>query len=75
MILAAQARVCHIIARPNEAWGKTTFALKYLPRVTPGTAFVNADLIAAGLSPLAPEQQLFTAGGCSCSVSGRRGGG
>jgi predicted ABC-type ATPase len=25
------------------------------------TAFVNADLIAAVLSPLAPEQQLFTA--------------
>jgi predicted ABC-type ATPase len=25
--------------------------------VAPGTAFVNADLIAAGLSPLAPEQQ------------------
>jgi predicted ABC-type ATPase len=61
MILAAQAPICRIIARPNGAWGKTTFALKYLPRVTLGTAFVNADLIAAGLSPLAPEQQLFTA--------------
>jgi predicted ABC-type ATPase len=41
--------------------GKDYFALKYLPRVTPGTAFVNADLIAARLSPLTPEQQLFTA--------------
>jgi predicted ABC-type ATPase len=61
MILAVQAPICRIIARPNGAWGKTTFALKYLPRVTPGTAFVNADLIAAGLSPPAPEQQLFTA--------------
>jgi predicted ABC-type ATPase len=60
MILAAQAPVCRIIAGPNGA-GKTTFALKYLPQVAPGTAFVNADLIAAGLSPLAPEQQLFTA--------------
>jgi predicted ABC-type ATPase len=60
MILAAQAPVCRIIAGPNGA-GKTTFALKYLPQVAPGTAFINADLIAAGLSPLAPEQQLFTA--------------
>jgi hypothetical protein len=46
---------------PQRGLGKDYFALKYLPRVTPGTAFVNADLIAAGLSPLAPEQQLFTA--------------
>ena len=60
MIPAAQAPVCRIIAGPNGA-GKTTFALTYLPQVAPGTAFVNADLIAAGLSPLAPEQQLFTA--------------
>ena len=29
--------------------------------MAPGTAFVNADLIAAGLSPLAPEQQQFNA--------------
>lgn len=52
--------VCRIIAGPNGA-GKTTFALTYLPQVAPGTAFINADLIAAGLSPLAPEQQLFAA--------------
>jgi len=54
------APVCRIIAGPNGA-GKTTFALKYLPQVAPGTAFINADLIAAGLSPLAPEQQLIAA--------------
>jgi predicted ABC-type ATPase len=53
-------RVCRIIARPNGA-GKTTFALKYLPQVAPGTAFINADLIAAGLSPLAPEKQSIAA--------------
>ena len=53
--------VCRIIAGPNGA-GKTTFALRYLPQVAPGSAFVNADLIAAGLSPLAPEQQRITAG-------------
>jgi predicted ABC-type ATPase len=56
----ATAPVCRIIAGPNGA-GKTTFALKYLPQVAPGTAFVNADLIAAGLSPLAPERQLVAA--------------
>lgn len=52
--------VCRIIAGPNGA-GKTTFALQYLPQVAPGSGFVNADLIAAGLSPLAPEQQLVAA--------------
>ncbi len=55
-VAPARAPVCRIIAGPNGA-GKTTFALKYLPQVAAGTAFVNADLIAAGLSPLAPEQQ------------------
>ena len=51
---------CRIIAGPNGA-GKTTFALKYLPEVAHCRAFVNADLIAAGLSPLEPEQQ-YTGG-------------
>ncbi len=60
MNATAQAPVCRIFAGPNGA-GKTTFALRYLPQVAPGTAFVNADLIAAGLSPLAPEQQLLAA--------------
>ena len=55
-----QPPVCRIIAGPNGA-GKTTFALRYLPLVAPGSAFVNADLIAAGLSPLAPEQQTIMA--------------
>jgi predicted ABC-type ATPase len=47
--------VCTIIAGPNGA-GKTTFALKYLTAYSPTRNFVNADLIAAGLSPLAPEK-------------------
>lgn len=51
---------CWIIAGPNGA-GKTTFALEYLPHLKKGMRFVNADLIAAGLSPLAPEQQLLAA--------------
>ena len=60
MTTGSRAPVCRIIAGPNGA-GKTTFALKYLPEAAPGTGFVNADLIAAGLSPLAPEQQLIAA--------------
>lgn len=45
---------------PNGA-GKTTFSLEYLPKVAECTHFVNADLIAAGLSPLAPERELIAA--------------
>lgn len=51
---------CWIIAGPNGA-GKTTFALEYLPQVAGCTYFINADLIAAGLSPLAPERELMAA--------------
>lgn len=51
---------CWIIAGPNGA-GKTTFALNYLPNVASCSHFVNADLIAAGLSPLAPERELLAA--------------
>ena len=51
---------CWIVAGPNGA-GKTTFAMKYLPKVAQCTRFINADLIAAGLSPLAPERELLTA--------------
>ena len=50
----------YIIASPNGA-GKTTFALEYLPQVVGCTRFINADLIAAGLSPLAPERELMAA--------------
>lgn len=55
------APVCWIIAGPNGA-GKTTFALHHLPQVAGCRNFVNADLIAAGLSPLAPETQKVAAG-------------
>lgn len=43
-----------IIAGPNGA-GKTTFAREFLPNEAGCTQFVNADLIAAGLSPFAPD--------------------
>jgi predicted ABC-type ATPase len=51
---------CWIIAGPNGA-GKTTFALEYLPQIGRRVRFINADLIAAGLSPLAPERELLAA--------------
>jgi predicted ABC-type ATPase len=51
---------CWVIAGPNGA-GKTTFALKYLPEAGCQN-FVNADLIAAGMSPLAPERERMSAG-------------
>lgn len=51
---------CWIIAGPNGA-GKTTFALEFLPEVADCHIFINADLIAAGLSPLAPEKELLNA--------------
>ncbi|MDP2870493.1 MAG: hypothetical protein Q8O08_16870 [Methyloversatilis sp.] len=43
-----------IIAGPNGA-GKTTFARSFLPEEARCPHFINADLIAAGLSPFAPE--------------------
>ena len=55
-----RARPRWIIAGPNGA-GKTTFALKYLPEAGCQN-FVNADLIAAGMSPPAPERERMSAG-------------
>lgn len=45
-----QPPVCTIIAGPNGA-GKTTFARDFLVTESNTLHFVNADLIAAGLSP------------------------
>lgn len=50
-----------IIAGPNGA-GKTTFARAFLPVEANCPRFVNADLIAAGLSPFAPEAAAIKAG-------------
>jgi len=50
-----------IIAGPNGA-GKTTFARTFLPHEAQCQRFINADLIAAGLSPFAPEQAAIKAG-------------
>jgi predicted ABC-type ATPase len=50
-----------IIAGPNGA-GKTTFAREFLPNEADCPIFVNADLIAAGLAPFAPETAALQAG-------------
>ena len=51
----------YIIAGPNGA-GKTTFARKFLPQYVECLEFVNADLIAVGLSPFAPDKAAIHAG-------------
>ena len=50
-----------IIAGPNGA-GKTTFAQSFLPQEAQCPRFINADLIAAGLSPFAPDAAAIKAG-------------
>ena len=50
-----------IIAGPNGA-GKTTFARNFLPKEAQTYQFINADLIAAGLSPFNPDLAAFKAG-------------
>ncbi|MEA2163556.1 MAG: hypothetical protein QOK37_1683 [Thermoanaerobaculia bacterium] len=50
-----------IIAGPNGA-GKTTFAQEFLPVEADLPLFVNADLIAASLSPLDPDTVAIRAG-------------
>lgn len=50
-----------IIAGPNGA-GKTTFATEFVPNEADCPQFVNVDLIAAGLSPFAPELAAVKAG-------------
>jgi predicted ABC-type ATPase len=51
----------YVIAGPNGA-GKTTFAKKFLPEYKECLEFVNADLIAGGISPFAPDKAAVQAG-------------
>jgi len=51
----------YIIAGPNGS-GKTTFAKEFLPNYADCFEFVNADLIAGGLSPFKPERAAIKAG-------------
>lgn len=50
-----------VIDGPNGA-GKTTFARSFLPAEAQLPRFINADLIAAGLAPFAPETAAVRAG-------------
>jgi predicted ABC-type ATPase len=52
---------CYIIAGPNGA-GKTTFATEFLPLYANCRNFINADLIARGLSPFDPDAGILRAG-------------
>ena len=60
-MIAASDKKIIIIAGPNGA-GKTTFAGEFLPNEADCPNFVNADLIAAGLAPFAPDAAAFRAG-------------
>lgn len=51
----------YIIAGSNGA-GKSTFAHEFLPRFVKCQRFINADLIAAGLSPFDPVRVRLKAG-------------
>ena len=51
----------YIIAGSNGS-GKTTFAAKFLPDYAKCPNFINADLIAQGLSPFSPRNAAIKAG-------------
>ena len=51
----------YIIAGPNGS-GKTTFAKTFLPEYAECDKFINADLIAQGLSPFSPSQVSIKSG-------------
>ena len=51
----------YIIAGPNGS-GKTTFAREFLPLYAKCETFINADLIAWGLSPFSPTAAALRAG-------------
>ena len=59
--VASERPRCIIIAGANGS-GKTTFAREYLVRDAGVIHFVNADLIAAGISPLQPQTAALAAG-------------
>ncbi|HBJ36151.1 MAG TPA: Zeta toxin family protein [Planctomycetaceae bacterium] len=58
--MSQSKRTVSVIAGPNGA-GKSTFVENYLNRYVDCDEFLNADLIAKGLSPFAPERQTLRA--------------
>ena len=59
--MSAAHPTVYVVAGPNGA-GKTTFAMEFLPKTVHCQEFLNADLIAAGLSPFSAERQNIRAG-------------
>ena len=53
--------IVYVIAGPNGT-GKTTFATQYLPKIADCRNFINADLIAKGLSPFDVDAAAMQAG-------------
>ncbi|MCM8812946.1 MAG: zeta toxin family protein [Candidatus Omnitrophica bacterium] len=51
----------YIIAGPNGS-GKTTFAKTFLPEYAQCERFINADMIASGLSPFSPQRAAIKSG-------------
>ena len=61
MLSKMKTKNVYIIAGPNGS-GKTTFARKFLPLYAHCENFINADLIAQGLSPFSPQIAAMKAG-------------
>ncbi|HNW43395.1 MAG TPA: hypothetical protein PKI19_02755 [Elusimicrobiales bacterium] len=59
--MMGKASNVYIVAGPNGS-GKTTFAREFLPNYAKCANFVNADLIAGGLSPFDPKIVALKAG-------------
>jgi predicted ABC-type ATPase len=59
--MASRRKRIIILAGPNGA-GKTTFAREFLTQEAGCPTFINADLIASGLSPFVPERAALQAG-------------
>src|SRR4029077_15377000 len=55
------SKTVYVIAGPNGA-GKTTFAKEFLPHFAHCEEFVNADMIATGISPFSPRGAALEAG-------------
>lgn len=60
MAIIKDERSIYVIGGPNGA-GKTTFATEFLPNYANCREYLNADLIAAGLSPFHPVLQSLRA--------------
>ena len=62
----------YIVAGPNGS-GKTTFVRRFLPYYADCINFVNADLIATGLSPFLPDIAAIKAGKIMLDQISKRG--